>query len=385
MKNFRCDYCGHPLFFENVQCVRCGSALAFLPDRLALCAMEPAPGQAAGLWQRRLPEGRQLPAGPLYRFCRNHSEYQACNFAVPAEDPGPYCVSCRLTRLLPDLSVAQNVDRWYRLEAAKRRLFYTLARLELVPACPGAGRSQGPVFEFLADTPGHRVMTGHAHGVITLNVAEADDAERVKRRIELHEPYRTLLGHLRHESGHFYWDRLIREEGRLTEFRALFGDESIDYAGALQRHYAAGGQSQGWEQRFVSAYATSHPWEDWAETWAHYLHMVDLLETAATYNTRVELPGGESDEVDDPFGSARNDFNQLVAQWVPVTLLVNSLNRSLGQEDAYPFALTTGSLEKLRFVHDVIHSPRRPAQPGPEAPSAMEGAEPLPQPAPQSG
>jgi hypothetical protein len=385
MKTFRCDNCGHPLFFENVQCLQCGSALAFLPDRLALCAVEEAQGHDPGTWQRKLPR-RTRPASRLYRLCRNHTEHQACNFAVPRDDPNDYCVSCRQTRLLPDLSVPENVERWYKIEVAKRRLFYTLAQLRLVNVCPPDGERDGPVFEFLADTPGHMVMTGHADGLITLNVAEADDAERVKRRVELHEPYRTLLGHLRHESGHYYWDRLIDEEGRVAEFRKVFGDESIDYSEALQRHYASGGQPEGWQDSFVSAYATSHPWEDWAETWAHYLHMVDLLETAASYNTRVEVPGGtEPDEVDDPFESREVDFDGLVEQWVPVTLLVNSLNRSLGQEDAYPFALTAKSLEKLRFIHDVIHSPRRPKQAQPMEESAMQPEEPAVQPAPQPG
>ena len=329
-----------------------------------------------------------------YRLCQNNVTYHACNFAVPADDPNPYCVSCRQTRRLPDLSIPENVERWYRIEVAKRRLFYTLARLGLVEVCPPNGERDGPVFEFLADMPGQMVMTGHADGVITLNVAEADDAERVRRRVELHEPYRTLLGHLRHESGHYYWDRLIDEEGRVPEFREVFGDESVDYAESLQRHYASGGQPAGWQERFVSAYATSHPWEDWAETWAHYLHMVDLLETAASYNTRVEVPGGDGDgdEVDDPFEQRVVDFDRLVEQWVPVTLLVNSLNRSLGQEDAYPFALTAESLEKLRFVHDVIHSPRRPKQAQPAQDSAMQEKEPADppegtpaQPQPQAG
>jgi len=377
MKNFRCDHCGQPLFFENVQCLRCGSKLAFLPDRLALCAVEPVP-DADGLWQRRKPS-RARPATHGYRLCRNHTDYQACNFALPGDDPNPYCVSCRQTRVLPDLSVPQNVDRWYRIEVAKRRLFYTLAQLRLVEPCPPDGERDGPVFEFLADTPGHMVMTGHANGLITLNVVEADDAERVKRRVEMHEPYRTLLGHMRHESGHFYWDRLIDEEGRVEEFRAVFGDESVDYAQALQRHYCAGSPPQGWQDTHVSAYATSHPWEDWAETWAHYLHMVDLLETAASYNTRVEVPGEEADEVDDPFARAEVDFNRLVEQWVPVTLLVNSLNRSLGHEDAYPFALSAATLDKLRFIHDVIHSPRRKVKPDDGQGPAMQGEEPAAQ------
>src|SRR5205085_12622223 len=185
---------------ENVRCLKCGSDLAFLPHRLALCAVQPVPDRK-GLWRRRK---QRAPSQFIYRMCSNHTEHQACNFAVPEDDPNPLCVSCRQTRVLPDLSVPGNPERWYKIELAKRRLFYTLAKLGLVQVNPPAGERDGPVFEFLADTPGRQVLTGHANGVITLNVAEADDAERVKRRVQLHEPYRTLLGHLRHESGHFY-------------------------------------------------------------------------------------------------------------------------------------------------------------------------------------
>lgn len=357
MKTFDCDHCGQPLFFENVQCLRCGSVLAFLPDRLALAAIEPLSGED-GLWRRR---AGQAPSASsrAYRLCRNNTEHQACNFAVPADDPNPFCVSCRQTRILPDLSVPQNRDRWYRIEVAKRRLFYTLAKLGLVAREPPGGERDGPVFEFLADLPGQQVLTGHCEGVITLNVAEADDAERVARRIALHEPYRTLLGHLRHESGHYYWDRLILEGGRTDDFRAMFGDERADYGQALDAYYAAGGAAAGWQDHHVSAYATSHPWEDWAETWAHYLHMVDLLETASSYSTRVTLPGKaaqHAEEVSNPFDSGTADFDHLVEQWVPLTLLLNSLNRSLGQDDAYPFALSGRALEKLRFVHDLIRA-----------------------------
>ncbi|HWP13072.1 MAG TPA: putative zinc-binding peptidase [Ramlibacter sp.] len=357
MKTFRCDHCGHPLFFENVQCLQCGSALAFLPDRLALCAIEPDAG-GRGLWRRKTRQQRK-PESTLYRLCRNHTEYQACNFAVPAADPNVLCASCRLTRLLPDLSVPENRQRWYRIEVAKRRLFYTLAKLGLVAVAPTGAQRDGPVFEFLADLPGQQVLTGHCEGVITLNIAEADDAQRVQRRLTLHEPYRTLLGHLRHESGHYYWNPLVGNTGRLDAFRDLFGDERADYKRALDAHYAAGGAPVNWQDQYVSAYATAHPWEDWAETWAHYLHMVDLLETAASFSTRVAVPGGHEadvEEVANPFETGPGDFDQLVQQWVPVTLLLNSLNRGLGQDDAYPFALATGALKKLRFVHDLIQS-----------------------------
>ncbi len=346
MRIFSCNHCGHTLFFENVQCLNCGSQLAFLPDRLALCAIEPAGDEAQELW-RVIGEND----GPTWRQCQNQLAHGACNFAVASDDPQRMCVSCRQTRLAPDLSVPGNTERWMLIEVAKRRLYYALARLDLV-------RDHGAslVFEFLADLPGGPpVMTGHQGGVITLNVAEADDDERARRRVALREPYRTLLGHLRHESGHYFWDRLILQQGRVDSFRALFGDEQQDYGTALANYYSQGGATD-WQGAYVSGYATAHPWEDWAETWAHYLHMVDLLETAAAYRTTLTVPGdgNERTPVADPFAAGPTDFDALVSQWTPVTLLLNSLNRSLGQGDAYPFALTPGALQKLRFVHDVI-------------------------------
>jgi hypothetical protein len=375
MKTFHCQYCGHALFFENVQCLQCESEVAFLPDRLNMAAIEPAGEQEQDLWRPRL-RGKTASAA-RYRLCHNHTTQNACNFAVPADDPNPLCASCRLTRTLPDLSQPENPQRWYRLEVAKRRLFYTLGKLGLLATAPRHGEADGPIFEFLADLPGQAVMTGHAQGVITVNIAEADDAERVRRRVEMHEPYRTLLGHLRHESGHYYWDRLIDEGGRTESFRKVFGDERQDYQQSLQAHYSRGGTVEGWQDKFVSEYASSHPWEDWAETWAHYLHMVDLLETAASYNTRLTVPGQEVEieEVVNPLETGRPEFDALVDQWVPLTLLLNSLNRSLGQEDAYPFALSPGAIEKLRYVHDVISETRSPsAGRGPDAKGSSKTA-----------
>lgn len=355
MRIFRCDHCSNALYFENVTCLRCGSDLAFLPGQMDLCPVEALDNAVPGLWQRRAPGLRE--AGQRWRMCQHREATQSCNFAVPEADPNPLCVSCRLTRVLPDLSDPQNRFRWYRIEVAKRRLWFTLARLRLMPTEPPGGQVIGPIFEFKQDLPGQPVMTGHDQGVITLNVAEADDAERVRRRVAMHEPYRTLLGHLRHESGHYYWTTLIDEAGRHEDFRRVFGDERADYQQALKAHYDRGGQVPGWQDRFVSAYASAHPWEDWAETWAHYLHMLDLLETAASHAARVVPSGGSEDqakEVTDPFDVGPGGFDGLVEQWVPLTLLVNSLNRSLGQEDAYPFALSHTALSKLRFVHETI-------------------------------
>jgi hypothetical protein len=364
MRVFNCDHCGHLVFFDSVRCLHCGSTLAFLPDELTMAALAPAPQDGAGLWRRMGERGGTHYGGRLYRMCHNHTAHQACNFAIPANDYADLCVSCRQTRVLPDLSDGANLRRWKQIEAAKRQLFYTLARLGLEPL-PG---KFGPVFEFLADLPGGpTILTGHRGGTITLNVAEADDDERARRRIALGEPYRTLIGHLRHESGHFYWDQLVRDGGRMEAFRQVFGDERQDYAAALDAHYARRHDLGDWAARHVSAYAAAHPWEDWAETWAHYLHMIDLLETAASYETGVTVPDPHAalrHHVTDPFAEPRPAFQDMVRQWVPLTLMLNSLNRSLGQHDAYPFALSSGAMVKLRFVHDLVQaqSPRAALQ-----------------------
>ncbi|WP_100409419.1 putative zinc-binding metallopeptidase [Acidovorax sp. 69] len=362
MRVFNCDHCGHLVFFDSVQCLHCGSALAFLPDVLTMAALVPAPQDGADLWRCRGARGSADYSGRLYRLCRNHTEHQACNFGVPANDYTELCVSCRQTRVMPDLTEAANLGRWMQIETAKRRLFYSLARLGLEPA-PGR---VGPVFEFLAEVPGGPpVLTGHHSGTITLNVAEADDDERARRRIALGEPYRTLIGHLRHESGHFYWDQLVRDGGCLDDFRRVFGDERQDYAAALESHYAKGNDLGEWAECHVSAYASAHPWEDWAETWAHYLHLTDLLETSASYATEVTIPGiygAQRSRAVDPFGTPAPDFNTMLQHLVPLTLLLNSLTRSLGQPDAYPFALAERALAKLRFVHDVVRAAgQRPA------------------------
>ncbi len=357
MRLFHCDQCGHLVFFESVHCVNCGAALAYLPDCDDVGAMAasdtdsplPVPGP---LWQRITTKGSSN--GQRYRMCANRDQYQACNFAIPADTPYTLCSSCRQTLVLPDLSVSGNTLRWQKLESAKRRLYYTLARLGLHPDQP----NWTPHYQFLADVPDQPVITGHANGLITINIAEADDDERVRRRVALHEPYRTLLGHLRHESGHFFWDKLVRDGGELDSFRQLFGDERESYPQALQNYYANPPGYMEWSAQHVSAYASAHPWEDWAESWAHYLHMVDVLETAASYQTGLTMgEGSPAVTMADPFIQPAPSFEDMVAQWVPVTLLLNSLNRSLGQQDAYPFALSAGALQKLRYVHDIVRRP----------------------------
>lgn len=361
MQIFHCGQCGHVAFFDNVQCLHCGAVLAFVPEAEAVQAvvpLEPAPADAlTALWQP-LGEGQ-----PRYRMCANRVNHQVCNFVVREDDPHELCVACRQTQIQPDLSVPGNLLRWQKIEAAKRQLFYTLAKLGVPPYAP----EWWPSYQFLADVPGEPpVLTGHANGIITLNTAEADDDERARRRVELHEPYRTLLGHLRHESGHFYWDRMVRDGGELESFRALFGDEQQDYQQALQQHYQSPPDFARWSASHVSAYACAHPWEDWAETWAHYLHMMDLLETAASYQVQLTTAGPSDSnpvQVLDPFAPNAPGFEALIQQWVPLTLMLNSLNRSLGQLDAYPFALSAGAIEKLGYVHRLAQRWRGMATP----------------------
>jgi hypothetical protein len=347
VKVFHCSHCRHVVFFENTQCVNCGYALAFVPDLAVVAAME---SRSNGLWRTELRGvGRRR-----FRPCRNYSQENVCNWAVPAEDPQPLCESCRLTQVIPNLTVEGNREAWFKLEAAKRRLIYSLKQLR----CPIENRIDHPehglAYEFLSDDDsGKPVLTGHAHGVITVNIAETNDAERERRRLQMGEPYRTLLGHFRHEIGHYYWERLINHSGRLEQFRALFGDERADYAAALKAHYDTGPPAD-WAQHFVSAYATSHPWEDWAESWAHYLHMTDMLDTAADCGLSLSPKRRDEPTLLRARSGAEEPFERLIADWFPLSYLLNNLNRSMGLADGYPFVLTTPAIAKLRFVHEII-------------------------------
>ena len=199
------------------------------------------------------------------------------------------------------------------------------------------------------------VLTGHDSGIITIALAEADDAEREARRTGMGEPYRTLLGHFRHEIGHHYWDLLVQGQPAQARFRALFGDETADYATALQAYYANGAPA-GWPQTHISAYATAHPWEDFAETFAHYLHIVDTVEMAAAFGVRARPRDANlAVHVDfDPY--LEPDIQHIVDNWIPLASMLNNLNRAMGHPDAYPFVLTPQVIDKLGFVHDLVHA-----------------------------
>lgn len=346
MKLFECNQCGQPLYFENARCDSCGRRLGYIPEREALAALKPQ-GEA---WRVDGVPG-------TFRFCSN-AQYGVCNWLVPA-DGVAFCLACRHNRTIPDLSQADALALWRKLEIAKHRLIYSLLKLRL-PLVTRADDPQGLMFDFLAaeaDPSGaSHVVTGHAGGLITINLAEADDAQREWQRNKMGEPYRTLLGHFRHEIAHYMWEHLIANGPRLAEFRGVFGDEREDYAAALSRYYADGPPAD-WSERFVTAYAGSHPWEDFAETWAHYLHMVDTLETAAAFGlgVRPKVGAGALKTVID-FDPHRAELDQLISAWLPLTFAVNSINRSMGMPDIYPFDLTPAVIFKLAFVHRTIHA-----------------------------
>jgi len=335
MKRFNCR-CGQAIFFDNQVCNACGATLGFDTEQLILIALS---GTTADGWRG--------DNGKAYRQCRNQLEHDSCNWLVDAADNHTYCVACRLNRTIPNLAAGENHAFWRRIEQAKRRLVYSLLWLGLPVLRQTRGWPQGLLFDFIEDTSrsggdDEAVMTGHKDGIITLNVAEADDVFRAMQRKNMDESYRTLLGHFRHESGHYYFDYLVDATTTLQDCRRLFGDEQADYATALDQYYQQGPPA-GWQTNYISAYSTAHPCEDWAETWAHYLHMLDCLQTAASYGL-VDAPAWD------------DSLDGWLAQWPHFTVLLNELNRAMGLRDAYPFVVSEPVADKLRFIHHVLRA-----------------------------
>ena len=355
MKLFKCQNCGNTVHFNNDVCLACNSRIGYIRRRFDMSALEP---NEDGSWNALADPDRN------YFFCENATQ-GACNWLVPADSGETYCLACRFNLTIPDLSISENHDRWRRIEQAKKHLFYSLTRWELPMLRQADDPEHGLAFEFLADPVDANgnivdtVMTGHSDGLIQINIAEADDAERERRRALMGEPFRTLIGHFRHEVGHFYWDLLVKDRGGIAAFTEVFGDPTQDYDAALHNHYANGPQPN-WQQTHISAYASAHPWEDFAETWAHCFHMVDGLETARSFGIfPADLPAGAIHPTEvDPYEATSID--QVIAAWVPLTVAINSINRSLGQPDLYPFIRTDAIVGKIDFVFRLIAEARVP-------------------------
>lgn len=330
MKRFSCQ-CGQQLFFDSQTCIRCGLQLGFDIDNAEMVALD---------------------SNHHSQLCAN-AEHGVCNWLRPTQPAHIFCFACQFNRIIPNLDNADNVARWRTLESAKKRLIYTLRRLGLPLVSGHVDSVNGLLFDFIEDArsnpdqyPGEFAQTGYANGVITVNVLEADDATRESVKAAMNEGYRTVLGHLRHESGHYYLEQL--NASGTEAFLALFGDTTADYAQALRRHYD-NGPATDWQQRFISAYASAHPLEDWAETWGHYLHIFDLLETAATHG----LVDVRFDQLDVP---AR------ISLWRSLSITLNELTRSIGLGDAYPFVVTDLVENKLVYVDEATKRLQMPDQ-----------------------
>lgn len=350
--------CGRPVFFRNSTCLACNTPLGYHPEQARLMPLTPGPTPAT--WTEWGTEG------PIYQRCANLNTPAACNWLLPMSQSDAHeglCRACRLNRTIPDLNDPARPDNgalWGRVELAKRRLVSAL----LVMGLPVASREtedpeRGLMFDFLrSPIPGPKVMTGHHKGLITLNISEADDAKRETTRKAMNEPYRTLVGHFRHEVGHYYWDRLVDGTDWLEPCRRLFGDETQDYAASLKKNYKHGPRAD-WREHFVSAYASVHPFEDWAECWAHYLHMRDTVDTALSYglsldSSQLEFTPFEIDVLYQPEHPGAVQFLAFLNHWTELTMLLNGMSRAMGQPDFYPFVLPNKVIAKLHFIHLVV-------------------------------
>lgn len=358
MKRFSCG--DNEVFFENSLCLACRRELGFIPEILEICALDRVGDDRYHARNTRV-------TGRLYRKCLNYSDQGVCNWMVDAEEAQPYCLACRLNQMIPDLSLAENHAYWREIEQAKRRLIYSLLALDLPIVSRNEDPKYGLAFQFLADTSwesefsdmsggGIPIMTGHNQGLITINIAEADPSYREQMRKEMGESYRTLIGHFRHEIGHYYWYRLIHDTPWQARFRELFGDETRDYSGALNFYYSKGPPPQ-WQEYYISAYAASHPWEDWAECWAHYLHIIDTLETAQASRllARGNLLASLSTRRQTLSAAMLTlPIDSILSVWVDLSIVMNNINRSIGLGDFYPFVINRQVTRKLGFIHDLI-------------------------------
>lgn len=327
MRDFICPRCGQHLAFENSLCLSCGSRLAF-SLRLDTMVLLDDVGESAG-------------------SCAN-VDIAGCNWLADV-DGGirKLCASCRLTRTRPSDADTVGMIQFATAERAKRRLIAELAELKLPIVSRHEDPDFGLAFDLLSST-GEQVVTGHENGVITVDLAEVDDAYREQMRVAMDEPYRTLLGHFRHEIGHAYFHRLVgASAAQSAQFRELFGDPDADYQAALDHHYT-GQSTQTWREGYVSAYAAMHPAEDWAETFAHYLHIRDTLDTAAAFGF---APANATFD-HKPLGHSA--FDAIIGMWLPLAWSLNMVNRSMGRADLYPFVLPAPVLQKMRFIHTAI-------------------------------
>ena len=341
MRIFHCDRCGNVVAFEALVCPSCDVEIGYADDERRLRVIVPTADPAVFQIARRATPDDQ-------RWWRCLNSAWGCNWMVPADAGETWCRSCRLTRGRPDIGRPAAIDAWTAAEAAKRRLVHQLDELALPIEMRSDSMPDGLVFD-LVYLPGEGGITGHLDGVVTLDLAETDEYHRDDLRRRLGEPFRTVIGHLRHEVGHHYWVRLVGQTDEVERFRRLFGDEREDYSQAVERYYAGAGDS--WDRtRFVTAYAAAHPLEDWAETFAHYLHILDVVDTAVAHHL---VPADRAQMlVTDAVVSL--EISEILDAWRPINSAVNAIAETLGAPTVYPFDPVDGVVAKLAFVHRQI-------------------------------
>ncbi|MGH9134215.1 MAG: putative zinc-binding metallopeptidase [Ilumatobacteraceae bacterium] len=346
MRVFTCSACHHELDFESMACPHCERPVGYLPDRREMVVL--VPGESA---KYAIAGDDGDDEGPQWR-CLNAA--WGCNWTLPADAGDVWCLSCRLTRGRPDEADPAAIAAWSAAEAAKRRLVFQIGELGLPIEPRSEVAPEGLAFD-LVHVPGAPGVTGHDRGLITLDLSEADERHRDDLRRRLGEPYRTLIGHLRHEVGHYYFARLIGQSDHIAEFRKLFGDERVDYPAALDEHYRDSGSGTTDLGTHVTAYAASHPLEDWAETFAHYLHVRDAQQTADSRGLHVgggDTPARRSGRSGrSGRSSGTPSFASIMERWQPVIEAINQIADGLGSPRPYPFTLGPSVVTKLEFVH----------------------------------
>ncbi|WP_123371266.1 putative zinc-binding metallopeptidase [Cellulomonas sp. PhB150] len=334
MRQFSCPRCSSALAVDSLTCGACGLEVGLHPPTRTVRAAPEQGIDVDGTWWFR---------------CANRR--WDCSWLTAGDSGSGQCFSCRLTRTRPSADDTLALEKLATASASKRRLLVQLAELGL-PVTPWYERPGGLGFDLLSSrTNGSRVVIGHANGIVTIDLAETLDAHREQLRVSLGEPYRTMLGHFRHEVGHYYQWVLVEQTGWIDECRELFGDERASYADAIARHYRTGAP-RGWTEGYISEYATMHPWEDFAECWAHYLHMTDTLTTAAAAAMRL------GDEVVPRATYGDATMADVLTDWRPVSTFLDSANRAMGKSDLYPFAIVEQVARKLDFVHRVVQASR---------------------------
>ncbi|SEQ55409.1 hypothetical protein SAMN05421824_1962 [Hyunsoonleella jejuensis] len=338
MKIFNCPNCNVTVYFENSKCINCNYALGYnwYSDSFVI------------------PQSFNSQSNNQLKFCKNF-EHSVCNWLIPQSSQDLFCKACMLNRKVPNVADVDNYKKWQKLEIAKHRLIYQLIKLKL-PIASKLTSDTGIAFDFLSANNKENKLTGHSDGVITILLSEADSVHREQLKAQMGECYRTLLGHFRHEIGHYYWLQLF-DESNIIDFRNLFGDERQDYGVALDNYYK-NGAPQNWNLNFISKYASAHSWEDWAETWAHYLHIMDTLETAHALGISFKCNPISSDVNARGFINPylETDFKVIFDASIVLTSAGNSINRSMGLPDIYPFVIPSSVYEKLKFIHDVLQN-----------------------------